>query len=143
MVIDADAIAALEGWPEGVVGVITPHQKELESWVGTIEDLPVFLEGHGEDRVVVRTGPTDIIIGAGGRGGMVSGGEPRMAMGGTGDLLAGAIGGLLALGISPWGSARLGCWLMRTAGELAVSEIGPGMLAEDIAPFISKALKHH
>jgi NAD(P)H-hydrate epimerase len=142
MVIDADAIAALSGWPKGVKGVVTPHQKELENWVGDITAIPELVEGHGEDRVVIITGAEDMIIASGGRGGVVSGGNPRMAMGGTGDLLAGTIGGLLALGISPWGAARLGAWLLRQAGELAGEEIGPGLVAEDVPPFLSRVLKY-
>ena len=123
MVIDADAIAALIGWPDSVRGVITPHQKELENWVGDVSAIPELVEGYGEDRVVIVTGPEDMIISSGGRGGVVSGGNPRMAMGGTGDILAGTIGGLLAQNVSPWGSARLGTWLLRKAGDLAGDEI--------------------
>ena len=73
-VIDADAIRALEGWPEGLVGVATPHQKELENWVGNIDAVPDLIAGSGESRVVIRTGAEDIIIGAGGRGGIGKGG---------------------------------------------------------------------
>jgi hydroxyethylthiazole kinase-like uncharacterized protein yjeF len=142
MVIDADAIAALNGWPKGVKGVVTPHQKELENWVDDISAIPELVEGHGEDRVVIVTGPEDMIIASGGRGGVVSGGNPRMAMGGTGDILAGTIAGLLALGVSPWGSARLGSWLLRQAGDLAGEEIGPGLVAEDVPPFLSRVLKY-
>ena len=61
-------------------------------------------------------------------------------MGGTGDLLAGCIGGLLGLGLSPWSSARLGVHLMRVAGKLAEKEMGPGMVADDIPPYLSRAL---
>jgi NAD(P)H-hydrate epimerase len=142
MVIDADAIAALSGWPKGVKGVVTPHQREMEKWVGDFAAIPELVEGHGEDRVVIITGAEDMIIASGWRGGVVSGGNPRMAMGGTGDLLAGTIGGLLALGLSPWGAARLGAWLLRQAGELAGEEIGPGLVAEDVPPFLSRVLKH-
>jgi NAD(P)H-hydrate epimerase len=141
MVIDADAIAALSGWPKGVKGVVTPHQKEMENWVGDFAAIPELVEGHGENRVVIITGAEDMIIASGGRGGVVSGGNPRMAMGGTGDLLAGTIAGLLAQGISPWGAARLGAWLLRQAGELAGEEIGPGLVAEDVPPFLSRVLK--
>ena len=142
MVIDADAIAALSGWPDSVRGVITPHVKELENWVGDVSSIPELVEGHGEERVVIVTGPEDMIISSGGRGGVVSGGNPRMAMGGTGDILAGTIAGLLAQGISPWGSARLGTWLLRQAGNLAGEDIGPGLVAEDVPPFLSQVLKY-
>ena len=139
-VIDADAIKALNGWPEGLLGVVTPHQKELENWIGNLDAVPDLVAGSGEGKVVIRTGAEDIIIGAGGRGGIGKGGNPRMSMGGTGDLLAGCIGGLLGLGLSPWGAARLGVHLMRVAGELAGDEMGPGMVADDIPPYLSRAL---
>jgi len=139
-VIDADAIKALNGWPKSLTGVVTPHQKELDKWIWDFANIPSMLEGHGENRVVVKTGAEDIIFGAGGRGGVVSGGNPRMSMGGTGDLLAGCIGGLLALGLSPWSASRVGTYIMRRAGEMAGEEIGPGMVAEDIPPYLSKAL---
>ena len=139
-VIDADAIKALEGWPQHLIGVVTPHQKELENWIGDIESVPELLTGSGERRVVIRTGAEDIIIGSAGRGGLGTGGNPRMSMGGTGDLLAGSIGGLLGLGLSPWSAARLGVHLMRVAGKLAEKEMGPGMVADDIPPYLSRAL---
>ena len=139
-VIDADAIKALEGWPENLLGIITPHQKELENWVGSIDAVPDLIAGSGESRVVIQTGAEDIIIGAGGRGGIGKGGNPRMSMGGTGDLLAGCLGGLLGLGLSPWSAARLGVHLMRVAGKIAGDEIGPGMVAEDVPPYLSRAL---
>tara|TARA_B110000444_G_scaffold261318_1_gene312595 strand:- start:41238 stop:42665 length:1428 start_codon:yes stop_codon:yes gene_type:complete len=139
-VIDADAIKALEGWPQSLIGVVTPHQRELENWIEDIDSIPGLLAGSGESRVVIRTGPEDILIGSGGRGGIGSGGNPRMAMGGTGDLLAGCIGGLLGLGLSPWSASRLGIHLMRTAGNLAGEQIGPGMVADDIPPYLSRAL---
>ena len=138
-VIDADAIRALEGWPQSLKGVVTPHQKELENWIGDLEAAPDLLAGSGENRVIVRTGAKDIIVGSAGRGGIAEGGNPRMAMGGTGDLLAGCIGGLMALGISPWGAARLGVHLIRKAGQMAET-LGPGIVAEDIPPFLSRAL---
>jgi NAD(P)H-hydrate epimerase len=139
-VIDADAIRALDGWPDDLLGVVTPHQAELERWIGDIDAIPELLIGGGENKVVVRTGATDVIIGSAGRGGMTSGGNPRMAMGGTGDLLAGCIGGLMGLGLTPWSASRLGVYLMRIAGKLAGEECGPGLVAEDIPPYLSKAL---
>ena len=63
-----------------------------------------------------------------------------MSMGGTGDLLAGCIGGLLALGLTPWAAARIATYVMRRAGEAAGEEIGPGMVAGDIPPYLSRAL---
>ena len=61
-------------------------------------------------------------------------------MGGTGDLLAGCISGLLGLGLTPWAASRIATYVMRKAGEMAGDEIGQGLVAEDIAPYLSRAL---
>ena len=53
--------------------------------------------------------------------------------------MLGMIGGFLALGINPWGAARL-AWTLREAGKRAAKEFGPGMLPEDVIPFISRCL---
>ena len=65
---------------------------------------------------------------------------PKDGGGGTGDLLAGAIGGLMAQGMPPWPAARLGCALLREAGERAAGEKGPGLLAEDVPVHIAHTL---
>ena len=93
-----------------------------------------------EGSTIVITGPEDRLTGPSGRNASARGGHPRMAVGGTGDLLAGAIGGLLAQGMSPWSAARLGCALLREAGERAAVEQGPGLLAADVPVHIAHTL---
>ena len=143
--VDADAIHALPpgGWPHGLQGVATPHAGELAAWLGggAPADALAGLSGEDESVCIVTTGPTDRLAGPGGRLARALGGHPRMATGGTGDLLAGAITGLLAQGMAAWPSARLGAWLLRRAGELAVARHGPGVLASDVPPWLSIALR--
>ncbi len=153
VVIDADAISALpkDAWPLGLRGVVTPHEKELHSWLinKNREELiqSIITENNwlshsvsSENFCLVKTGSIDELTGLHGREVFLKGGNPRMSVGGTGDVLAGTIAGLLASGISPWAASRMGVYLLREAGMLAGEELGPGMLAKDIPYFISRVL---
>ena len=152
LVIDADAIRALpsHAWPMGMVGVVTPHSTEMAHWLGAsdpVEILKIRARRDGISRVVedescviVRTGAEDELWAPGGRHCFAIGGHARMSVGGTGDLLSGCIAGLLAQGMSPWAAARLGCALMRTAGESAALEYGPGLSASDVPTHIARTL---
>ena len=142
VVVDADAIGALPpgGWPRGLIGVATPHEAEASRWLGATEPQEALSGCEGEGSTIVITGPEDRLTGPGGRNASARGGHPRMAVGGTGDLLAGAIGGLMAQGMPPWPAARLGCALLREAGERAAGEKGPGLLASDVPVHIAHTL---
>jgi len=142
VVIDADAISALPSgeWPQGLIGVATPHADEAERWLGEVSASQALENCTGEDATIVVTGAEDLLTGPQGRSCKATGGHPRMAVGGTGDLLAGTIGGLLAQGMSAWPAARLGCALLREAGVRAAEQAGPGLLAEDVPVEIAKTL---
>ena len=149
VVVDADAIHALpkRDWPDSLAGIVTPHSGEADAWLKEmvvdefISEWSWLRTSPGpESFAVIITGSEDNIYGLNGRFCTSSGGHPRMAVGGTGDLLAGCLGGLLAIGMSPWSAARLGSWLMREAGILAVEEFGPGLVATDVPLFFSKVL---
>ncbi len=142
VVVDADAIDALpEGtWPAGLEGVATPHQGEADRWLGEVRPSEAISGCSEESSTIVVTGPQDQLTGPGGRQCLATGGHPRMAVGGTGDILAGTIGGLMAQGMSPWSAARLGCALLREAGNRAAEEKGPGLLAEDVPVHIAHTL---
>jgi len=154
-VVDADAIYSLPPgkWPKGLVGVATPHARELRMWLWDDSPASALLSTEevdettgspkgvdAESRVIVRTGPIDELHGLEGRFCSATGGHPRMATGGTGDLLAGSIGGLLAQGMAPWPAARLACYLMRAAGVETAAEFGPGLLASDVPPHLARVL---
>jgi len=142
VVIDADAIATLPSgeWPQGLMGVATPHAGEAERWLGEVSASQSLDDCTGEDVTIVVTGAEDSLTGPQGRSCKATGGHPRMAVGGTGDLLAGTIGGLLAQGMPAWPAARLGCALLREAGARAAEHAGPGLLAEDVPMEIAKVL---
>jgi len=154
-VVDADAIYSLPPgeWPKGLVGVATPHAREMRMWLWDDPPASALLAGTEldevtglpkgvelESRVIVRTGSVDELHGLEDRFCRATGGHPRMATGGTGDLLAGTIGSLLAQGMAPWPAARLACYLMRAAGVMAAAEFGPGLLASDVPPHLARVL---
>ena len=152
LIIDADAIRALpsHAWPNGMVGVVTPHATEMAHWLGAsdpAEILQIRARRDGIDRVVedescviVRTGAEDELWAPGGRHCFAIGGHARMSVGGTGDLLSGCIAGLIAQGMSPWAASRLGCALLRSAGASAALEFGPGLSASDVPAHIARTL---
>ena len=153
VVIDADAISALpkDAWPLGLVGVVTPHAKELASWLitkNTDQLIESIVNENGwfanssksENFCLIKTGYVDELTGLHNRKVSLEGGNPRMSVGGTGDVLAGIIAGLLASGVKPWPAARIGSYLLRVAGEDAGKELGPGMLAKDVPIYVSKLI---
>jgi NAD(P)H-hydrate epimerase len=142
LVIDADAISALPvgKWPDGLIGVATPHSGEAERWLSGVAPLQALADCTKEESAIVITGHEDEIFGPGGRYCHATGGHPRMAVSGTGDLLAGTIGGLLAQGMAPWPAARLACAVLREAGSKAAQEKGPGLLADDVPVHIAHTL---
>ena len=106
-VIDADAIKALNGWPDDLIGIIT-SPKRLRNWIGNIENVPELVSNSGRKSGCHKDWPRGHYHRLRRRrGGIGKGGNPRMSMGGTGDLLAGCLGGLLGLGLSPWGASDL------------------------------------
>lgn len=142
VVVDADAISSLPSgkWPERVQGVATPHHGEADRWLSGTTPRKALQGCHDENAAIVVTGQKDEITGPGGRFCYAKGGHPRMAVGGTGDLLAGLIGGLLAQGMAAWPASRLGCAVLREAGNRATRTNGPGLLAEDVPVHIAHTL---
>ncbi|MBE45362.1 MAG: hypothetical protein CMB02_01720 [Euryarchaeota archaeon] len=142
VVVDADAISSLPvgKWPEGLQGVATPHHGEAERWLSGTTPRKALQGSNGETAAIVVTGQRDEITGPDGRFCYATGGHPRMAVGGTGDLLAGLIGGLLAQGMAAWPASRLGCAVLREAGNRATRKTGPGLLAEDVPVHIAHTL---
>ena len=142
LVIDADAISALPDgkWPDGLIGVATPHTGEAERWLSATPPRQALADCTKEESVIVITGYEDEIFGPQGRHCQATGGHPRMAVSGTGDLLAGTIGGFLAQGMTPWPASRLACAILGEAGSRAAQEKGPGLLADDVPVHIANTL---
>ena len=152
LVLDADAIAVLEGKPEVVKNcpqpvILTPHPGELAQLLGT------DVAGIQKDRLAAaeeaaeRTGAVVVLKGAGtlvakaGQAAWINlNGNPGMACGGSGDVLAGLVSGLLAQRIVPIEAACAAVWLHGTAGDLAAwRHTQAAMKAGDIAEALPAA----
>ena len=143
MIIDADALIAISGYPEALRGkqcVLTPHPGEMARLmaVDTAEVTadPMGMAQRCAERygaVVVLKGSTSIIARPDGAVTLNLTGNPGMATGGSGDVLAGLIGALVAQGAPLYEAARSACWLHGKAGDIAANRLGMAhMLAGDI-----------
>lgn len=154
LVLDADAIAVLEGKPEVVKKcaqpvILTPHPGELAMLLGT-DAATIQQDRLAAVRTAVeRTGATVILKGAGTLVAQPDGpvwinlnGNPGMATGGTGDVLGGLLTGLLAQKIPPLEAACLAVWLHGVAGDIAaVRYTQTAMKASDIAAALPEAFR--
>ncbi|MEI7881265.1 MAG: NAD(P)H-hydrate dehydratase [bacterium] len=132
LLLDADALNALEGYPERIARaqcpvVITPHPGELARLLGcTTKDVQANREAAVKDAaertnaVVVLKGAGTLVAQKGQPLHMNMTGNPGMATGGTGDILSGFIGGLMAQGLSPFDAACVGVFLHGRAGDNAM-----------------------
>lgn len=150
MVIDADALNILSGWPNWMEkiqcpAILTPHKGEFERLFGRSE--------HQLDRInlmqefSIKTGIVVILKGADTAISMPDGkvyfsntGNCGMATAGSGDVLTGIIGSLLAQGYSIEEAAILGSQIHGTAGNFAADKEGErSILAGDIVRNIGMA----
>lgn len=141
VVVDADALKAfgnMEQVPRHPGAVLTPHAGEFQAMTGS--DLPLDLEARKEavialaDKLgctVLSKGPIDIIS-DGHRVKLNDTGNAAMATGGTGDVLSGAVGAMLAKGMEAFDAARTAAFVVGTAGDAALEELGHSMLASDV-----------
>jgi ADP-dependent NAD(P)H-hydrate dehydratase / NAD(P)H-hydrate epimerase len=154
VVLDADAIALLEGKPEAVGQcaqpvILTPHPGELALLLGT-DVAHIQQDRQAAARTAAeRTGAIVVLKGAGtlvARTGQATwinlNGNPGMACGGSGDVLAGLLAGLLAQKIPPFAAACAAVWLHGTAGDIAaLQKTQAAMKAGDIAHALPAAFR--
>ncbi len=69
-------------------------------------------------------------------------GNQAMTVGGTGDTLSGIIGALMSKGLEPFKAARVGAYIMGSAGDEAFKEYSWGLLPENIIEYIPKILDY-
>ena len=154
LVLDADAIALLEGKPEAVRScaqpvVLTPHPGEMALLLGKTvaeiqRDRPAAAREAAE-----RTGAIIVLKGAGtlvaqtGKALWINlNGNPGMACGGSGDVLAGLLAGLLAQKMEPFAAARAAVWLHGAAGDIAAwRKTQAAMKAGDIVDALPDAFR--
>ena len=145
VVIDADALAAVEG-PVGAPAVLTPHAGELARMLGTdrdaVEAAPLRHARDAAERydaVVLLKGRRTVVAEPGGRVRVNTTGVPWLAVAGAGDVLGGLVGALLASGLDPLDAASAGAWLHGAAATLA-SAGGP-LRATEVALALPAAVR--
>ena len=154
LVLDADAIAVLEGKPEVVKNcpqtvILTPHPGELAHLLGTdaasIQKDRLAAVKEAAERtgaIVVLKGAGTLVAKTGEPVWINLNGNPGMACGGSGDVLAGLLAGLLAQKLDPFAAACAAVWLHGTAGDVAaLRKTQSAMNAGDIARALPAAFR--
>jgi NAD(P)H-hydrate epimerase len=156
LVLDADALPHLKGFPEwsmtrNIPRYLTPHPGEMgRMLVMTSSEVQKDRVGavqraHQESRQanVVLKGSRSRVVTSAGRSWLNVNGNPGMATGGSGDVLAGMVVSLAAQGVYPELVLPLAVYLHGKAGDLAMMRKGQsGMTASDIAEAIPAVLKY-
>lgn len=135
LVLDADAVTALEGRMEDIAKrdestVLTPHPGEAARLVGGFDGRDDEARLAAALKIVEATGAVVVlkghrtVVAAPGRCERNETGNPGMATGGSGDVLTGVIAGLLGVGLGPYEAARLGVHVHGLAGDIAAEEVG-------------------
>jgi len=145
MVVDADALNALEGATDSLPrlkapAVLTPHLGEMSRLTGlavaelerTRIDAAVEWAARWGAVVLLKGAPT-VVAAPDGRACVNPTGNPGMAAAGMGDVLAGLLAALLAQGLERYDAARLAAWVHGAAGDRAAADLGRhGMTAGDV-----------
>lgn len=156
-VLDADALTSFAGRADllaerikatgptadtGPTTVITPHEGEFArlfcAGIDPAASKPARARAAATTlgAVVVLKGADTVIAAPDGRAAINGTGSPWLATAGSGDVLAGLIGGLLAQGMPPFEAAAAAVWLHADAG----SQLGPGLIADDLPEAVPAAL---
>lgn len=150
LVIDADALGALEGARQtldarSALAVLTPHAGELGRLLRlsaaevNADRVSSSAALAAANRVIVLKG-AGTVISTEGRQVINTSGTPALATAGTGDVLAGVIGALIATGLEVFSAAALGAYVHGRAGEAAAAELTPvSVTAEDVPEFLPVA----
>ncbi|MDR2726161.1 MAG: NAD(P)H-hydrate dehydratase [Candidatus Adiutrix sp.] len=150
LVLDADALTALDGQPELAKGrqvLMTPHPGEAARLLGS-NPAEIQADRLGAARslaersgaVVVLKGHHSLICEPEGRFYLNPTGGSHLAVGGSGDLLAGLTAGLLAQGMPRFPAAALAAWIHGRAGDLTRAEQGPrGLTPTEFAACLPRA----
>lgn len=150
IVLDAQAIGApdLTRVRDNARLLLTPHALEFSNFCG--EPLPSLLIEKVEhvkkiaERFNVNLlvkGPVDVIASPDGRFCINQTGNPGMTCGGTGDVLAGFTASLMSRGLEPYDAARLGAFIVCTAGDELLVRKGNAFTATDLAMHLPYTIK--
>jgi len=143
VVIDADGLTILAGWPRWWERVppgtiLTPHPGEMARLAGPqAEEDRIDLAIHSAtawSTIIVLKGAYTIVARPGGPATVLPFANPALATAGTGDVLAGTILGLLGQGSDPASAALAGAFVHGEAGErLRLQNGAAGGLASELA----------
>jgi len=155
MVIDADALNALEGDLAALAArqaptVLTPHAGELARLLDT-ESAEISRHRLASARavaiaagaIVVLKGDDTIVIGPDDDGPAISDlASPGLATAGTGDVLAGLLTALIARGMDPFAASCAAVRAHARAGQLAAERLGSAesVIASDVIEALAAAL---
>jgi hydroxyethylthiazole kinase-like uncharacterized protein yjeF len=131
LVIDAGALACLDGRRLAVPALLTPHEGEFARAFGApgADRLAAVRAAAAVTQaVVLLKGPATIIAAPDGRVAINTHAAPWLATAGAGDVLAGIAAGLMAQGLDPFDAAGAAAWLHGDAGR----RLGPGAIADDL-----------
>lgn len=159
LVLDADALNALDGKPERLRGaraplVLTPHPGEAARLLGRAFTDEPEQRARAARELAEKSGACVVLKGAGtlvaepgGELWMNQTGNPGMATAGAGDVLAGVLVAYLALvtslpetGWTPRAAARAAVYVHGLAGDLAAERLGArALIASDLVAELAAA----
>ena len=144
VVVDGDALFALEpdDWP--APRVLTPHSGELARlldveavWVDA-HRLAALERAVERFRCIVLLKGDGTLVGEPGSGAIVCGGDPALATAGTGDVLTGIVAAFLAKGVEPRLAAAAAAVAHTEAARSAPARTG--LIASDLLDVIPRIL---
>ena len=146
IVIDADALYALERVDRGPPTVLTPHSGELARLLGRSSD---WVDAHRLQAAhacverfgatVLLKGPDTIVASPGGVIVVCDVGPPALATAGTGDVLTGVVGSFLSKGLDATSAAAAAAVAHGYAAVLAPH--AAGLVASDLLDLLPRALE--
>lgn len=138
-VVDADALKGVD-LTRVENCILTPHMKELETILHNNGIQEQELQEHLGTNVILRKGPTDLIMSSTEEGENRTG-NAVMTKAGTGDVLAGLAAGLLAQTGDLFDAACLAAWINGATGDLLERRKGRTFIASDIPQHMHEVMR--